>query len=59
MRKVVSLLLVLAMVFTSVNITPSTTVEAAEGWKSITGLKYQSTNTNMTIHYKVAKGEES
>ena len=59
MKKVVSLLLSIAMIFTSVNITPSTTVGAVEGWKSISGLKYQSSNTEMIIQYKVAKGEET
>mgnify|MGYP004512325663 FL=1 len=58
LKKAISVLLAVVMVFTSVNIVPST-VEAADGWKSITGLKYQSTNTSMTIQYKVAKGEES
>lgn len=57
-RRVVSVVLALAMIFTSINYVPSVNANAAEGWTEITGVKYQADGSAMTLNYKVAKGSE-
>lgn len=57
-RRVVSVVLALAMIFTSINYVPSVNANAAEGWTEIAGVKYQTDGSAMTLNYKVAKGSE-
>lgn len=57
-RRVVSVVLALAMIFTSINYVPSVNANAAEGWTEIAGVKYQTDSSAMTLNYKVAKGSE-
>lgn len=61
MKKLISMILAMAMVVTSINFTPRnvSAEDDGSGWTTISGMKYQgNNNTDMTLNYKVAKGAE-
>ena len=55
------MILAMAMVVTSINFTPKnvSAENDGSGWTTISNMSYQSSNTPMTLNYKVAKGAES
>ena len=61
MKKLISMILAMAMVVTSINFTPKnvSAENDGSGWTTISNMSYQSSNTPMTLNYKVAKGAES
>lgn len=61
MKKLISMILAMAMVVTSINFTPKnvSAEDDGSGWTTISNMMYQSSNTPMTLNYKVAKGAES
>lgn len=61
MKKLISMILAMAMVVTSINFTPKnvSAEDDGSGWTTISNMSYQSSNTPMTLNYKVAKGAES
>ncbi len=61
MKKLISMILAMAMVVTSINFTPKnvSAEDDGSGWTTISNMRYQSSNTPMTLNYKVAKGAES
>lgn len=61
MKKIISMILAMAMVVTSINFTPKnvSAEDDGSGWTTISNMSYQSSNTPMTLNYKVAKGAES
>ena len=61
MKQLISMILAMAMVVTSINFTPKnvSAEDDGSGWTTISNMMYQSSNTPMTLNYKVAKGAES
>ena len=61
MKKLISMILAMAMVVTSINFTPKnvSAENDGSGWTTISNMSYQSSNTPMTLNYKVAKGAEN
>ena len=61
MKKLISMILAMAMVVTSINFTPKnvSAEDDGSGWTTISNMSYQSSNTPMILNYKVAKGAES
>ena len=57
-KQFVAVLSAIALIISSVTVYRSEKVNAAGEWTEITGLKYQSNTSDMTLYYQVAKGNE-
>ena len=53
MKKLISMILAMAMVVTSINFTPKnvSAEDDGSGWTTISNMRYQSSNTPMTLNF--------